>query len=77
MLFILYPLLGNALCKFFIYNISFLLTLFDTWDYYFNSNLSLLMYIKVLLTKKRNIDFYPSKHEETTSQLSLMDLFLC
>ena len=70
---------NNALCSaslsFTIF--LFLLTPFDIWDcYYFKSNPSQLMYIKVLLTSKEAwILFYSLLNMK--KQLSLMGLFLC
>ena len=56
--------------------LTFLMTLFCVWDcYYFRSNLSLVLLMKVLLTKKAcDFVFQFSKDEEISCQLSL---FLC
>ena len=65
----------NALCFSFTVFI-FLLSPFDTWDrYYFESSLSVLMYIKVLLKKKHKILFYNLLNME--KQFCLMCLFPC
>ena len=45
----------------------FLLITFDTWDFYFESNLSLVLLVKVLLIKRAcKVLLYSPKHEEIT-----------
>ena len=61
----------SLLSKSFIYNVF----LFNVWDYYFESNLTLAWHMKVLLIKK-NVTLFCGL-VNMKKQLSLMSLFLC